>query len=1095
MTRDGWSAFVGKVVPPPAAPHTIDRPRVAASLADAPWRQVTALTAGAGFGKTTVLAAWAADHHCAWYTVTAADRDPVTLARGLLASLALRVPGLDDALAPAIAGVRGPDAPAADLADAFVPALAAAVHGRVSTDVILVVDDLQELDGYEPALRLMSALCHTAPPRLHLVLASRTDLPFRAERLRLSGQLLLLGAGALQFDEAETATMLGAVGGVDAVPVAGMVQRLTGGWPAGVRLVAEALATAADREAVLADLVGRGGTVGLVDEMFAAEVLQNAPAELVQLLRVAAALDSFDAALLAELGVRDARALLRAAVRRGIHVAAAPAPEGWYVLTPMSRQYALARLATDPAELVRLRVAAAGWHAARGDTVTALRYLSLADDSAGIVALLERDGSALLAAGQGLAVLDALAKVPIAARTPELDLIEGEACQVRGDWERAITCLSRLVPEDGPANAAAAWRLGLIYHLRGEPARALPIYLRGYADPSGGLADRALAAAWGAAAAWLTGDAATCRDLAEKAGELAEAAKDDRALAATYTARAMLAALDGDRRSNDMHYLRALDHAQRAGDVLQIIRIRANRGSRFLEEGYFAEAVVELDTAIGLAELAGFASLRTLALLNRGDSARWLGRLEDAARDFQAALTELQRLGSRLASYALRGLAAVHMDQGNLSLARAAYEEALALAEPTGDLQGLVPALTGLALAVAPEDPDEADLLVARALAEGANLAHTHALLAAGWVALRREDRTTARRYATAASDAARARRDRAAVAESLELRAAAEEDVDAGRGLLMEAEALWKVLGSPLPLARTRLALARTGATGKSDTDLAEVERICRELGARTLAAQAATLRAELSHEGPAEVAIRTLGGFRVVHRGEPVPPSAWESRRARELLKILVARRGAPAGRRELGELLWPRTDPGRAAVRLSAAVSTLRSVLDPGRRYDTGRYVVSGAGALWLRPEYLDVDVETFLRRANAALVVGEPDQLSVAEAAYTGEFCAEDGDADWAQPLRVEARHAYVAVARALALHHAARGEHDAAARYLLRLLVNEPADERAHLTLVHELDAAGRHGDARQTYGAYTTRMAQLAAEPAPYPSFAHTSPA
>jgi len=81
-----------------------------------------------------------------------------------------------------------------------------------------------------------------------------------------------------------------------------------------------------------------------------------------------------------------------------------------------------------------------------------------------------------------------------------------------------------------------------------------------------------------------------------------------------------------------MHYLRALDHAERAGDVLQVIRIRANRGSLFLEEGYYSEAIAELDAAIGQADLAGFASLRALALMNRGEVARRLGRLDDAAR-------------------------------------------------------------------------------------------------------------------------------------------------------------------------------------------------------------------------------------------------------------------------------------------------------------------------------------------------------------------------------------------------------------------------------------------------------------------------------
>ena len=87
------------------------------------------------------------------------------------------------------------------------------------------------------------------------------------------------------------------------------------------------------------------------------------------------------------------------------------------------------------------------------------------------------------------------------------------------------------------------------------------------------------------------------------------ASGEDRALAAAHTVLAMLAALEGDRASNDAHYLRALDHAERAGDVLQIIRIRVNRGSRNLEEGAYEAAIVELDLAIRLADLGGLRRL------------------------------------------------------------------------------------------------------------------------------------------------------------------------------------------------------------------------------------------------------------------------------------------------------------------------------------------------------------------------------------------------------------------------------------------------------------------------------------------------------
>src|SRR4029450_1647366 len=162
------------------------------------------------------------------------------------------------------------------------------------------------------------------------------------------------------------------------------------------------------------------------------------------------------------------------------------------------------------------------------------------------------------------------------------------------------------------------------------------------------LTDEALLVAWTATAHWLRGDGDRCRALADDAMARARRSRDDRALAAAHTVQALVAALDGDRLANDGHYLRALDHAERAGDLLQIIRIRLNRGSRLNEEGFYDEAVAELDLAIGLADLGGYAALKGIALGNRGEAHWRLGRFELAIDDLDRAVAIFQRLGSMM---------------------------------------------------------------------------------------------------------------------------------------------------------------------------------------------------------------------------------------------------------------------------------------------------------------------------------------------------------------------------------------------------------------------------------------------------------------
>ena len=82
-------------------------------------------------------------------------------------------------------------------------------------------------------------------------------------------------------------------------------------------------------------------------------------------------------------------------------------------------------------------------------------------------------------------------------------------------------------------------------------------------------------------------------------------ADDARALATAHTVAAMDAALRSDRGANDAALPAGPRSRRRRRDLLLTIRIRNNRGSRLLEEGFYEEAIIELDSAIELADLAG----------------------------------------------------------------------------------------------------------------------------------------------------------------------------------------------------------------------------------------------------------------------------------------------------------------------------------------------------------------------------------------------------------------------------------------------------------------------------------------------------------
>jgi DNA-binding SARP family transcriptional activator len=262
-------------------------------------------------------------------------------------------------------------------------------------------------------------------------------------------------------------------------------------------------------------------------------------------------------------------------------------------------------------------------------------------------------------------------------------------------------------------------------------------------------------------------------------------------------------------------------------------------------------------------------------------------------------------------------------------------------------------------------------------------------------------------------------------------------------------------------------------------------VQRLARRLAYGGLSAR----------EEESGLALRSLGAFRLFRDGVPVAATAWQSKKARTLLKILVARRGRSTPRDLLMEALWPEQDPSKLGNRLSVALATARAVLDPSKRHPTDYFIVADKDSMRLDLEHVAVDVEDFIRRAREGLTLDRERRteeamavLAEAEALYAGDFLEEDIYEDWAADLREEARASYIAVARRLAERSLESGDQDAAVRYYLRILDKDFWDEEAHLKVVATLERAGRHGEARRRYHAYASRMGELDLPVSPFPA-------
>ncbi|WP_243788279.1 BTAD domain-containing putative transcriptional regulator [Saccharopolyspora gloriosae] len=1024
---------------------TVARPMLDDALDTATRNRVCLVIAAAGWGKTTAVKDWSATGvTTTWWAPESTGDDAGRLLTALVDGARPHLPGA---------------APATD-------------RGSVCdwlrdlpVDLHLVIDDLHEAG--EHAVALIADLCRTAPPRLRLVLLSRHEPPFSLERLRGQGKVGEIDAGLLAFDTDEIAELLaGALGDGD-VALAHQLSERTGGWPAAVCRAIESLRTVPEPR--------RSGmpSAARFHPYLAEEVLDREPEGARHALH--------RLAVLGDVTTEEPGGMFTDLARRGL---LRPAGSGrWALVPPLAEFLAEPRTVTPETRTSLHRQAAEEDHLA-GRYERALRHLVAARDTERCAALLTEVGGRLLDDGHVDVVLDAAAVLGESTGA-DIARVIGQAHRMRGRWPEAAACWRRA---GAPTEPALAWRIAAAALARAEPAEALDTCAAA-AVGTGDSPEESRLFATAALAHRLTGDIVRGREAAGRAVEIAaNCPAGSAAPTAARIARAVLAAARGDQREARTAWSDAAENAPAA----HLGRLHALRALHCTELGDPTAALAHADAALRIAEKHGDPLLRAHALTQRGTALARLGRFDEATVAVDAACDGFGRSGTGYLAWPLCVRGDVHRQRGRLERSRSAYEEALALAEPAREVLGMSAALIGLARVRAVDDRERAQVLAQRAVDLGEHLHEVRALLTRGWIAWEAGDREPAIADAALAAEQARSRGDEPGLAEALELTAVTSADQLEHGSALDEAVQIWREGGFAVEEAQALLLRHRLGPVRDGEGAVADLaERTLREHGATPDSRTAAGPLAAVARLAP-PVALRALGVFRIEHAGLPVPRAAWQSRKARELLKILVAKR-RPMRREELMELLWPEVDPVRAGNRLSVLLSTVRDVLSAPGPLTGSVLLTSETGTVGLDPRYVRVDVEAFLAQADRALQAHRDDLPSAtallldAEAAYTGDFLEDDPYQAWADALADELRTTHVAVLRALTSRLRAEGDTDRVARFALRLLRDDCYDEEAHLDLVSTLLRAERFGEARRRYELYSKRMREISVAPRPFP--------
>jgi LuxR family maltose regulon positive regulatory protein len=320
----GVPLLATKLFVPRPRPDLVPRPRLLARLdAGLDGRRCSLLSAPAGAGKTSLLAAWLAElgRPVAWLTLDERDQDAGQVLRYLVAALQTIAP---DCGRGALAWLDAPRPPPPEVVvTSLVNDLAA-----LPANGLLVLDDYHLVRAPAVHAAVVFLLDHL-PPALHLVIASREDPPLPLPRLRAGNQLAEVRAADLGFSVEEAATFLGAGMGLrlEWEQVTALVER-TEGWAAGLQLAGLALRDRPDPAAFVADFAGGHR---LVADYLTAEVLDRQPTSTRRFLLATGVLDRLCAPLCdALLGAGDSQEVLEELERANLFLVPLDDERVWF---------------------------------------------------------------------------------------------------------------------------------------------------------------------------------------------------------------------------------------------------------------------------------------------------------------------------------------------------------------------------------------------------------------------------------------------------------------------------------------------------------------------------------------------------------------------------------------------------------------------------------------------------------------------------------------------------------------------------------------------------------------------------------------------
>ena len=358
----------------------VPRPRLSQRLDRGTTSKLMLISAPAGFGKTTLLTEWLAagpagpadERLAAWLSLDRADNDPASFWTYVIAALQTVAPGVGESALTLLQAPQPP--PIETVLTALLNDL-----GASTGDIVLVLDDYHVIDARDVQDAMAFLLDHL-PPRLHVVIASRTDPALPLARLRARGELVETRAAELRFTPDEAAAYLNEMMGLEltARDVAALEGR-TEGWIAALQLAALSMQ---GRDDVAGFIAGFTGDDRYVVDYLAEEVLQRQSDRVQAFLLQTSILGRLSGPLCdAVTGQGGGKAMLEALDRGNLFLVPLDDRRRWYRYHHLFADVLQARLLDErPDQIPDLHRRASAWYQQNGEPAVAIGHAVAAGD-------------------------------------------------------------------------------------------------------------------------------------------------------------------------------------------------------------------------------------------------------------------------------------------------------------------------------------------------------------------------------------------------------------------------------------------------------------------------------------------------------------------------------------------------------------------------------------------------------------------------------------------------------------------------------------------------------------------------------------------